>query len=105
MPPHHQIQCKRRGNRHDGEVMEKDLVPKRRRSEDDGLFSISEFDGGSVGELDGLVSELLVGRNEFGGVRISVFSEGEEEDEDEWEIEGVGDEDYLLEDSEDDGYY
>ncbi|XVE94943.1 hypothetical protein REPUB_Repub02eG0053400 [Reevesia pubescens] len=95
-----------------GEVTEKDLVPKRKRKiEDDGLFSVSEFDGGSVGELDGVVNELVVGRSEFGGVRISVFSE-EEEDEDEWDIEGVGDEDYLLDDSEDEvifeddgGYY
>ncbi|XVF39891.1 hypothetical protein PTKIN_Ptkin01aG0069300 [Pterospermum kingtungense] len=93
-----------------GEVTEKDLVPKR-RSEDDGLFSVSEFDGGSVGELDGVLNELVVERSEFGGVRISLFSEGEEEDEDEWEIEGVGNEDYLLEDSDDevifeeDGYY
>ncbi|XVE70122.1 hypothetical protein DITRI_Ditri10aG0046100 [Diplodiscus trichospermus] len=89
-----------------GDVMEKDLVPKRRmRSEDDGLFSVSEFDGGSVGELNGLVDKLLVERSDFGGVRISVFSEGEEEDEDEWEIEGVGDEDYLLEDSDDEELY
>ncbi|XP_022714417.1 uncharacterized protein LOC111318786 [Durio zibethinus] len=95
-----------------GEVTEKDLVPKRRRkrSEDDGLFSVSEFDGGSVGELDGVVNDLVVERTEFGGVRISLFSEGEE-DEDEWEIEGVGDVNYFLDDSEDevffeeDGYY
>ena len=82
----------------DWEVTKKDLVPKRRRkrSEDDGLFSVSEFDGESVGELDGVVNELVVGRSEFGGVRISLFSEGEEEDEDDWEIEGVGDADYLL---------
>lgn len=98
-----------------GELMEKDLLPKRRRrseDDDDGFFSVSEFDSGSVGELDGMVNELLVERGEFGGVRISVFSEGEaEDDEDEWEIEGNGDEDYLLDDSEDevffeeDGYY
>ncbi|XVE55851.1 hypothetical protein DITRI_Ditri03aG0190600 [Diplodiscus trichospermus] len=70
-----------------------------------------EFDGGSVEGLDGVVNLLVVGRNVFGGVRISLFSEGEEEDEVEWDIEEVGHEDYLLEDSEDemifeeDGYY
>ncbi|KAK6245203.1 hypothetical protein SCA6_008293 [Theobroma cacao] len=84
-----------------GEVTEKDLVPKRWRREDDGSFSVSEFDSRSLGELDGVVNELVVGRNEFGGLRISVFSEGEEGDEDEWEIEKADDEDYLLEDSED----
>ncbi|TYH11913.1 hypothetical protein ES288_A06G023800v1 [Gossypium darwinii] len=93
-----------------GEVLEKDLVPKRKRmSSDDGLFSVSEFDGEniSIGELDGVANELLVGRNECGGMMISVFSE----DEDEWDIEEVGDEDYLLDDNEDemifeeDGYY
>ncbi|OMO74643.1 hypothetical protein COLO4_26557 [Corchorus olitorius] len=84
-----------------GEVTEKDLVPKRRRmEEDDGLFSVSEFDGGSVGEFDEVVNELIVGINEFGGVRISVFSEGEELDEEEWEIEEVDHEDYF-DDSED----
>lgn len=93
-----------------GEVLEKDLVPKRKRmSSDDGLFSVSESDGEniSIGELDGVANELLVGRNECGGMMISVFSE----DEDEWDIEEVGDEDYLLDDNEDemifeeDGYY
>ncbi|XVF64101.1 hypothetical protein PTKIN_Ptkin09bG0140400 [Pterospermum kingtungense] len=91
------------------EVMENDLVPKRKRrtDDDDGLFLVSKFDSGSVGELDGMVNELLVERSEFGDVRISVFLERD----DEWQIEGVGDEDYLLEDSEDedifkdDGYY
>ncbi|KAL1059576.1 hypothetical protein V6Z11_1Z026700, partial [Gossypium hirsutum] len=83
-----------------GEVLEKDLVPKRKRmSSDDGLFSVSESDGEniSIGELDGVANELLVGRNECGGMMISVFSE----DEDEWDIEEVGDEDYLLDDNED----
>lgn len=93
-----------------GEVLAKDLVPKRKRmSSDDGLFSVSEFEGEniSIGELDGVANELLVGRNEYDGMMISVFSE----DEDEWDIEEVGDEDYLLDDSEDemifeeDGYY
>ncbi|KAL4284092.1 hypothetical protein GQ457_16G014870 [Hibiscus cannabinus] len=87
-----------------GELTEKDLVPKRRgMSSDDGLFSVSEFDGrnAAIGELDGVVNELLVERSDFGGVRISVFSEGEEGDEDEWEMEGVGEEDYLLDDSDD----
>ncbi|KAE8725721.1 transcription factor LHW-like [Hibiscus syriacus] len=47
-----------------GELTKKDLVPKRRMRSDDGLFSASEFDGGnaSIGELDGVVNELLVER-------------------------------------------
>ncbi|KAK8494942.1 hypothetical protein V6N13_003388 [Hibiscus sabdariffa] len=87
-----------------GELTEKDLVPKRRgMRSDDGLFSVSELDGrnATIGELDGVVNELLAERSDFGGVRISVFSEGEEGDEDEWEMEGVGEEDYLLDDSDD----
>lgn len=49
-------------------------------------------------DWDGVVNELVAERTEFGGVRISMFSEGEEE-EDYWMSEEVGG-DYLLEDGE-----
>lgn len=78
-----------------GEVAEKDLVLKseRRREEEDELFSVSSLDGNVDSEsdlFDGLVDELVAARTEINGVRISAFSEGEEE---EWESE------------EEDGYY
>lgn len=93
-----------------GEVTEKDLVPKRRRSSDDyerddnRLFSLTEFDGGvnleNETDLDSAVNEIVAGRTALGGsVRVSVFSEGEEEDED-WRMEEEYDEDYLLGDEE-----
>ncbi|XP_050235675.1 uncharacterized protein LOC126685765 [Mercurialis annua] len=89
-----------------GEVTENDLVPKSRvvASDDfednNGFFSVLHFDeeiGGRVEEsdVDGVIDELAgvnFGRN---NLRISVFSEGEDEDE-----EG----DYLLSDSEDEGF-
>lgn len=92
-----------------GEVSEKDLVPKRRRSEffdeddddkGDGLFSHSGFDGGS--ELDNVVDELVVTRSLSSGMRISAFSEGELEEGDWVEDDGNSEdsEDYFL-DSED----
>lgn len=98
-----------------GEVSEKDLVPKRRRSEffdeddddkGDGLFSHSVFDGGS--ELDNVVDELVVSRPLSSGMRISAFSEGELEEGD-W-VEDDGDsedsEDYLLDsEDEEDGFF
>ncbi|GLT34216.1 hypothetical protein SLA2020_087430 [Shorea laevis] len=86
-----------------GDITEKDLMPRKR--EDDGWFSVSGFDG----ELDGVedvnfvLDELVVGRTKFGGMRISVFSEGDE-DEEEWGAEDF-DEDYFLEDNGDDGYF
>ncbi|GAV88879.1 hypothetical protein CFOL_v3_32300 [Cephalotus follicularis] len=100
-----------------GDVTEKDLVPKngrraRRRSGgfdeavgEDGLFSATGFEEERK-DLDSVLDELVGRSTGFGGVRISAFSEGEwEEDEGEWVIE-VEDEDeegdYLLDDSEDD---
>lgn len=82
-----------------GEVTEKDLAPKsRRRSEDletnDGLFSVTHFDGdvgGKESDLDSFVDEFVAARYEVNEARISAFSEGEEEE----------DQDYLLWDSED----
>uniref|UniRef100_A0A6M2FAT2 C2H2-type domain-containing protein n=1 Tax=Populus davidiana TaxID=266767 RepID=A0A6M2FAT2_9ROSI len=81
-----------------GELTEKDLVPKGRwRSEDlendEGLFSVTDFDeDGDYGgnDLEGFVDGLVMARSGFNGTRISAFSEGEEEDE----------QDYLLYDSE-----
>ncbi|XP_059455632.1 uncharacterized protein LOC132185851 [Corylus avellana] len=85
-----------------GEVAEKDLVPKseRRREEEDELFSVSSLDGNVDSEsdlLDGLVDELVAARTEINGLRISAFSEGEEEEWDSEEEEWDGEED--------DGYY
>ncbi|KAJ4701719.1 C2H2-like zinc finger protein [Melia azedarach] len=90
-----------------GELSEKDLVPRRSRSEEFGrddsdLFLVAEFDGGvglhGESDLDSVVNELVAERTEFGGVRISVFSEEEEEEEDLMSEEVGGD--YLLEDEE-----
>ncbi|KAM1773793.1 hypothetical protein COP2_044398 [Malus domestica] len=98
-----------------GEVSEKDLVPRRRISEffdgdeeenGDGLFSDFGFDGGSG--LDNVVDEL-VRSSQSGGLRISAFSEGELEGED-WVEDDSDSEEYLLdsenEDSdEEDGFF
>ncbi|GKV04585.1 hypothetical protein SLEP1_g16729 [Rubroshorea leprosula] len=86
-----------------GDITEKDLVPRKR--EDDGWFSVSGFDGevDGVEDVNFVLDELVVGRTKFGGMRISVFSEGEE-DEEEWGAEDF-DEDFFLEDNEDDGYF
>ncbi|XP_021903420.1 uncharacterized protein LOC110818755 [Carica papaya] len=97
-----------------GGLTEKDLMPEKRRRQDleeEGvLFSVSCFDGER--DLDRVVDELVVQRTEFGGARISAFSEGEEDDDDEWVTEEDWDnEDYLLRASEDeitegeDGYF
>lgn len=72
-----------------GEIEEDDLVPRieRRREFEggsrNGRFSVSEFDGGLSGEgsVDSLMDELA-GTMEFDGMKISAFSEGEEEEED-----------------------
>ncbi|KAK9946479.1 hypothetical protein M0R45_011944 [Rubus argutus] len=86
-----------------GEISDKDLVPKRRRSdffeeEDVSLFSDLGFEGGT--ELDNVVDDLVGARSQgSGGMRISAFSEGEVEQGD-WE-EDDEDDDYLSEDSED----
>ncbi|KAL3514463.1 hypothetical protein ACH5RR_027180 [Cinchona calisaya] len=72
-----------------GEIKEDDLVPRMERGRAfggrrNGRFSVSEFDGGLSGEgsVDSLMDEL-VEKMGFDGVRISAFSEGEEEEEDE----------------------
>ncbi|GAB4852236.1 hypothetical protein Ancab_016428 [Ancistrocladus abbreviatus] len=83
-----------------GEVSEKDLVPRRRGRDDgeeyfereDGLFSVSGFDASDdEGDLDKVVDELLITSSSFNGMRVSAFSEGEEEkwmDEGDYEEEG-----------------
>ncbi|PON94232.1 PIN domain-like containing protein [Trema orientale] len=86
-----------------GEISEKDLVPKSSEVFDDhGLFSSGDFDEGVEidSRLDSVVDELVVRSSRFNGVRVSAFSEGEEE-EDDWVGEAMG-EDYLMEDSDDD---
>ncbi|KAK9270185.1 hypothetical protein L1049_025761 [Liquidambar formosana] len=97
-----------------GDVSEKDLVPRsRRRSEfldRDDKFSVTQYDVGvdSESNLESLMDELVAMRSEINGVKISAFSEGEEED-----LSGElnGDEDDLLWDSDDeeageeDGYF
>lgn len=80
----------------DGEIKADDLVPRIERRREfggrrNGRFSVSEFDGGlsEEGSVDRLMDEL-VGTMEFGGVRISAFSEGEDEgqeDEGDWLVE------------------
>ncbi|KAF8410101.1 hypothetical protein HHK36_002623 [Tetracentron sinense] len=70
-----------------GEVAEEDLLSRtRRRNESldrDDLFSISHSDGDSDDEsdLDRFVDELAVSNSHLNGVRISAFSEGEEEED------------------------
>ncbi|XP_050208623.1 uncharacterized protein LOC126658529 [Mercurialis annua] len=88
-----------------GEVTENDLVPKSRVESDDfednnGFFSVSHFDEEICGrmeesDVDGVIDELAGVNFGWNNLRISVFSEGEDEDE-----EG----DYLLSDSEDEGF-
>ncbi|KAB2619417.1 hypothetical protein D8674_015286 [Pyrus ussuriensis x Pyrus communis] len=86
-----------------GEVSEKDLVPRRSRSEffdgeednGDELFSDFGFDGG--GGLDNVVDEL-VRNSQSSGLRISVFSEGELEGGE--RVEGDSDSDEYQFDSE-----
>lgn len=94
-----------------GDLREKDLVPKRRKSGDAlGDFDRHEesmFSQSSVGEvnsdLDQVVNELVGERAEFDvGVRISMFSEGEEED---WISEEEDDGDYFLDEMEEGNYY
>ncbi|KAB1220179.1 hypothetical protein CJ030_MR3G017003 [Morella rubra] len=88
-----------------GEVAEKDLVPKNQRRREDDLFSVSGVDVNLDDEsdlLDSVVDELVAARTEINGVRISSFSEGdveELEEEGEWETEEVNLEN-LLWDSE-----
>lgn len=91
-----------------GEVGEKDLVPKRKKVEDwgecgdddEGLFSMSEFDEGVEGdetELDHIVDEVVRpnGKSNAGSGRFSIFSEGEEDEE--W----MDDDDYDDDDDDD----
>ena len=71
-----------------GEVAEMDLVAEtnKRRSEfldrEDELFSVTSFDGNvdDESELDSVMDELVAARNGINGVRISAFSEGEEDE-------------------------
>lgn len=98
-----------------GEVTEKDLVPRRRIDDEfvdgcSGTFSVTHFDGGFDGEgnLDNVIDELVGMRSKFSELRISAFSDGEVED---WARVGIGgdvdddeeedDGDFLL-DSDDD---
>lgn len=77
-----------------GELSEKDLLPKNRRSEsfakDDGFYTVSHYDedtSAGMSDLDGIVDELVAMRTEFNDVRNATFS-----DEDEEELDG----DYML---------
>ncbi|OAY50961.1 uncharacterized protein LOC110615495 [Manihot esculenta] len=82
-----------------GEITENDLVPKStNRSEDweenDGVFSVTHFEGNMAclqSDMDNFLNELAGARSDCSGVKISVFSEVDEEE----------DQDYLLWDSED----
>lgn len=84
-----------------GAVSEEDLVPRsgsRSRlfhGDESGLYSVAELDEDTDngGPLDGVLDELVGTRSRINGMRISAFSEGEEEEE--------IDQDYLLEDSDD----
>ncbi|KAM7520994.1 hypothetical protein LguiB_019956 [Lonicera macranthoides] len=76
-----------------GQISEEDLLLRSRRNcdsvdgNDDDLFSVSNFDGGvgGNGDLDSVVDELVGVRTEFNELRVSAFSEGEEEEEsDDW---------------------
>ncbi|KAA8533093.1 hypothetical protein F0562_033374 [Nyssa sinensis] len=74
-----------------GEISEENLVPRSRwRSEfigrDDGTFSITHFDEEINGEenLDSIMDELVMVRTDFNTVRISAFSEKEDEEEEDW---------------------
>ena len=89
-----------------GNISEKDLVPRGRGSsdvfdDDNGLFSAGDFDEGVEidSRLDRVVDELVVTSSQFNGLRISAFSEGEDEEE------GETGEDYLLGDSDGDYDY
>ncbi|KAL5559071.1 hypothetical protein UlMin_035282 [Ulmus minor] len=93
-----------------GEISEKDLVPRSRGSEvfeDNELFSAADFheDGDGDSHLDKVVDEIMVTSSRFNGVRVSAFSEGEEEEE-HWVDEEM-EEDYLLDsdDEEEDSFF
>ncbi|KAJ8763258.1 hypothetical protein K2173_026159 [Erythroxylum novogranatense] len=91
-----------------GDVRDEDLVPSKGRirsddetlesdGDDDGLFTVSHFDGNFGSDFNGVVDEFMSGRPGFDSMRISGISED--------------DEDYVLWDGEDeeveeeDGYY
>ncbi|EYU25455.1 hypothetical protein MIMGU_mgv1a023507mg, partial [Erythranthe guttata] len=89
-----------------GEIKESDLELKskewREDSDERSGFSVSEFDGGLVGDLS---LDEFIGSEEFGGLRISSFDEGEDEYEYDDEDSDVDDEeqgDYSI-DSDDEG--
>ncbi|PSR99794.1 Fez family zinc finger protein [Actinidia chinensis var. chinensis] len=92
-----------------GEISDKDLRPRRRErggfvKRGDGSFSVSGFDGegGGEGNLDSVVDELVGLRTDFHSMEISTFSDGEAEENGDYEEDG----DFLYdsedEDSEDD---
>lgn len=74
-----------------GEILDEDFEIHRRkrmsefldRDKDDELFSLSHFDGemANEGNLDTVVDELAAMRSEIDGLRISAFSEEEDEDD------------------------
>lgn len=71
-----------------GEITGEDLMRKNMRGDFEGrssnTFSVSEFHAGmSGGSMDRALNEL-VEEMQFDGARISVFSEGEEENDDDW---------------------
>ncbi|GMH04011.1 hypothetical protein Nepgr_005850 [Nepenthes gracilis] len=76
-----------------GEVSDDLLLKRRREDMEDELFSNLDFDGtiDSGGDLDKVVDDLLAKSSGFNGVRISAFSEGDEE---EWIDEGVNTKSY-----------
>ncbi|XP_071731392.1 uncharacterized protein [Rutidosis leptorrhynchoides] len=90
-----------------GEISEEDLVIRSRDSEfvDDGdVEYVSSFDGDEKSMiLDGVLDKLVAKRSEFNQSKISVFSEGEEDEFDEDDVS-----DYLSdsddEEEEDDWY-
>lgn len=83
-----------------GEITERDLVPRSRRSADQVFDDGFDEEEDVVSDLDKVVDELVVKSDRFNAVKISAFSEGEEE---EFEAEEMGDHEeyYLLGDSDD----
>lgn len=79
-----------------GEVTERDLVRKEREIEgfegNDGFYSVTDFDDdGEESEIDDVINQIAGTTSRWNSMSVSVFSEGEEEE----------DGDYLLWDSED----
>ncbi|KAK7291100.1 hypothetical protein RIF29_05987 [Crotalaria pallida] len=97
-------------NVENGEVSEMDLMPKnrgsRRRSEgfveEDGMFTVSNFDGGvdGVEDFDGIVDELVAMRSDFND--LIILDEDEELEEQDY-MSDYSDDEYTEE--EEDGIY